>query len=113
MGGITDMVAPLRRKTLSVMVLAVLGVALFNSSKWVMLDGGTGIAMGVTYTSRFVGIAAFLVVAALFYDRLPSITSLLAVMVPFIVICLISSLVAPLLHEVMLGDVVLYATGVL
>lgn len=113
MGGINDMVAPLRRKTLSVMVLAVLGVALFNSSKWVMLDGGTGIAMGVTYTSRFVGIAAFLVVAALFYDRLPSITSLLAVMVPFIVICLISSLVAPLLHEVMLGDVVLYATGVL
>lgn len=95
------------------MVVAVLGVALFNSAKWVMLDGASGIAMGVTYTTRFTGIATFLVAAALFFDRRPRVANMLSAMVPFVVICLAASLVAPALQEDMLGDVVLYATGVL
>ena len=77
----------------------VLGVALFTSAKWLMLDSAAAGSLTATYSSRFVEIAVCVVVAILFYNRKPSLRAFFAIVIPFLVLYALAFSLAPAFRE--------------
>ena len=95
------------------LVLLVLGVALFNSAKWIMLSENSAVALGITYTSRFVGVAAYAVIAYLFRDHLPSMRATLRMIALFAGLYFLSMLLVAITETGELRYVIQYASAVL
>ena len=95
------------------LVLLVAGIALFNSAKWVMLSGDSAVAMGVTYTSRFTGVAAYFIIAILFRTHLPSMKNILTVLGIFAGLYVVSTILVLFTGTGEFNNVISYATAVL
>lgn len=92
----------------AMMAVFVVGVSLFNSAKWIMLNESADVPLALLYFSRFMGIAVYPVAAVLFRNRPPRVESLLALVVSFNALYIFSLVATPLIHDARLAAVVTY-----
>lgn len=88
--------------------ILVVGVSLFNSAKWIMLNESADVPLGLLFFSRFMGIAVYPVAALLFSNRLPRVANVLALVVSFNALYILSLVATPLIHDARLASVVTY-----
>ena len=100
------------KQTVLVLALLVIGLALFNSAKWVMLSNASEVSFGVTLVSRIVGIATFATTAFLFYNKLPSVRRMVSIIAPFTGLYVLTTIAAYFIKSNFLGNVILYANAV-